>query len=314
MLRIEPVRPEDRARALALVSGDVGGASGHRRAANLERLLAGQQADRFRLWWARSLRGPRAAAMTVRYPGRTAMVFFGPAGGGQPLARLLAGLTDATLADGVAFVQAMLPAGDRTDARAVLLAGYVFLAELIYLRREPRPAPAAAAGEFQWQRFKEGDEPRLGRIIEETYEGSRDCPGLRGLRRMEDVIAGHKSSGVFRPESWWMPTWQDEAVGCVLVNDAAEEPGAAEVVYLGVRPACRRRGFGTAMLRKAIADAWRRGRGHVNIAVDAANTPALRLYQREGFEETDRRDVYIKPFARAGGQESPLEGRADSQR
>jgi len=135
----------------------------------------------------------------------------------------------------------------------------------------------------------------LERIIEATYVDSQDCPRLRGLRRMEDVVASHKASGIFRPQSWWIAAREGQPVGCVLVNDSAEDKGAAELVYLGVGSAHRRRGYGRAMLRHAMEQARRRGRKRMNVAVDSANAPAVRLYRHEGFRRTDQRDVYIKP-------------------
>lgn len=301
MLRIEPVGPGDRGRALALLAGSPGRPSADSGAAHLEALLSGPQASRYKLWWARTLRGGRVAAMTVRNPGRTAMLVYGPAGrsAGAVLAGLLSELTAAALAEDVSFVQAMLAAGADADVQAFVQAGYVFLAELTYLRRELRRPPEERAASLAWPCFARGDEGRLARIIQETYLGSQDCPALRRLRRIEDVVTGHKSTGLFRPKSWWTPAQGGECVGCVLVNDAAEDAGAAEVVYLGVRPAYRRRGFGRAMLAHALADAWRRGLRRMNIAVDAANTPAVRLYRGEGFRQVDRREVYIKPSSRA---------------
>lgn len=310
MLRIEPVRPADRPRALALLAGGRVPMAAHPRLARLSGALSGPDAARYRLWWARSLRGPRAAAMTVRNPGRTAIIVSGPAG--RPtdlLIRLLAAVTDATLADEVAFVQAMFTPADDADVQAYIRAGYRYLAELIYLRRRLEPPPQAPAAPLEWPSLAAGDEQRLGRILGETYVDSLDCPGLRGLRPIEDVIAGHKACGVFRPASWWMPTHEGQPVGCVLVNDDARDTGAAEIVYLGVRPAYRGRGFGRAMLRHALTDARRRGLKLMNVAADAANAPAAGMYRGEGFREVDRREVYI----RAGGRPAGRQGRGSAR-
>ena len=298
MLRIEPVGRGDRLRALRLLAGGEGG----RRLAGLEAMLSGSRARRCKLWWARTLRGPRSAAMTALNPGRCAMVFYSAPRRGrsgiQILARLIAELTDATLAEGAAFAQAMVPPGEARPTQAFEQAGYRHLAELIYLRRELRQSPAADS-KLTWEPFGSGDERRLGQVIADTYTGSRDCRGLLGLRDMADVVASHKASGVFRPESWWMPTCRGEPVGCVLVNDSPGRPEACDLVYLGTRPKWRRKGFGRMMLRHALAHAAGRGLRQMHLAVDSANAAALRLYRQEGFLEQARRDVYIKP---AGGR------------
>ena len=118
MLRIEPVGRSDLHRALGLLAGGEGGG----RLARLEAMLSGSEARRCKLWWARTLRGPRAAAMTALNPGRCAMIFHSapPRGksGVHILSHLIAELTGAALADGAAFAQAMIPPGDARPAEA----------------------------------------------------------------------------------------------------------------------------------------------------------------------------------------------------
>lgn len=298
MVRIEPVPPASRDKALALLREGATRGGGRQPTGYLRSLLAGSPASRCKLWWARTLRGPRAAAMTIRNPGRTASVLYGAGRScpGRVLSGLIARASDAVLTEDLAFTQVMLHPARLSDADALLAAGYVRLAELVYLRRDlTQPPQPPEAGELDFRALAPGEQRRLEEIIEDTYVDSTDCPLLRGLRRMEDVVAGHKSSGRFRPQSWWIPARAGEAVGCVLVNDSADDADAGEIVYLGVRPRFRRRGFARAMLRHALADAFGRGRSRVNLAVDVANAPAVQLYRGEGFRATDRRCVYIKP-------------------
>jgi ribosomal protein S18 acetylase RimI-like enzyme len=299
MLRIEPVSPRQQGRALEVLAG-------RRHAGQVSAfadMLAAHGRSQCRLWWARSLRRPRAAALTVRNPGGTAMIFHTPAAGcdGALLARLLGALTDAVLAEGATFVQALLSPPDTADADAFARAGYEFLAHLIYLRRSLIQPPGPPGAELTWERFRRGEEDRLGRIIGETYVNSRDCPELLGLRPMADVIAAHKSSGVFRPEWWWLPTREGECVGCILMNEVAGRPGTADIVYLGLRPVWRGRGFARAMIRHALGAAAADGVTDAHLAVDSSNAPAFQLYLEEGFEEADRKDVYIKRRAAEEG-------------
>lgn len=299
MLRIEPVRPRDHERAVALL---VGGRDAVRRSEAFLTLLSGPDASGCTLWWACTLGRARAAAMTVRNPGKSAIVFHSPprrAGTVKILARLLRELTEATLDGGAAFVQGLLRPDAQADAQAYLEAGYEYIAKLIYLRRGVAGAAEEGSGELTWTALGQSSDRELARVIADTYVDSQDCPGLLGLRRMEDVIAGHKSNGIFRPDSWFLPSVKGQTVGCVLVNDSAGRSDESEIVYLGVRPAWRRRGFGRAMVRHALAQAARRRRRQMCLAVDAANLPAVGLYRGEGFREVDRKDVYVR---RPGGK------------
>jgi len=292
MAKIGPVPDADRGRALDLLAGAAD--RGARRAA-LANLLNARGPDRCRLWWARTLRGPVAAAMTAVSPGRTAMIYHTPADecDRAVLGELLDRLSRTTLAAKVTFVQGLLPPTAADDAAALLDARYVLLAHLIYLRRALADLPAPSPGPLVWETFRAGSERRLGEVIAETYVGSRDCPELLGLRPMADVVAAHKSTGVFRPRWWWLPTLGGECVGCLLLNELSARP-AGDVVYLGVRPPWRRRGLGRAMIRHAMHALADEGLTELHLAVDASNVAAVRLYEAEGFGEVDRKDVYIR--------------------
>ncbi|OPX22329.1 MAG: hypothetical protein B1H04_05135 [Planctomycetales bacterium 4484_123] len=110
MLRIEPVPQRRQEAALALLAGPACpcGLAGALRA-----LLSGPSGEECLFWWARDRGAPRAAAITVTSPGRTAVVYYSPpvtVADMAVLVRLLAELTLATLDRGVAFVQCLLPA------------------------------------------------------------------------------------------------------------------------------------------------------------------------------------------------------------
>jgi len=297
MLRIEPVPPSGRQRALELLTESDGRPGTRWRGLGFRAFLTGPDAARCRLWWARTLRGGRAAAITIRNPGRTAMIFCGPIGLRRRdiLTRLITELTAATLDDGIAFVQVMFRQEEDAHAEPFRQAGYFRLAELVYLRRDLRKLPDPPRADLTFEPYRPEQRRRLQELIEETYVGSLDCPALRGLRRMEDVVVGHQASGKFRPESWWTVLDQGQPAGCVLVNDCSGRGGAADVVYLGVRPKYRRRGLARAMLRHAMTDAAGRGLHTMTLAVDGANEPARKLYEQEDFREDDRRVVYIRP-------------------
>ena len=139
-----------------------------------------------------------------------------------------------------------------------------------------------------------GDEPqRLGELLEQTYIGTLDCPGLDGIRPMSDVLEGYRRQGRHAPEDWYFVQQNGRDVGVLLLT---EHPGFGnwELVYMGVIPAARGRKHGDAIIRFALDVAARRGAERLVLAVDEANAPALRAYERAGFVAWDRRLVYAR--------------------
>jgi GNAT superfamily N-acetyltransferase len=302
MVRIESVTTPDRHRALALL--------GARRRGGLdldmlESLCAGPEHDRCHLWWSRGALGGRAAAMTILNPGGTALLFHSSIDHCREkpdvLASLIRQVTAVALEGFCALVQAMLCADQQADEDVLLQAGYFKLAELIYMARTLREIPPAArrkpGEELAMVPVTEAGEEVLAHVIPASYADSLDCPLLVGLRTMPQVLAGHRACGVYRPESWWVARCGGQDAGCLLLNDSADGR-SAEVVYLGLAPLFRGKGFGRAMLRHAYADAAGRGVRDIRLAVDAANPPAMALYTQEGFQPTDRRVVFIHPRPR----------------
>lgn len=92
------------------------------------------------------------------------------------------------------------------------------------------------------------------------------------------------------PGVWFSIAWLDaQPAGFALARTVADE---AELLLLAIRPAARRRGIGTALLRSAMIDARDRGATTMHLEV-RANNEAVRLYRAEGFEKIgQRRDYY----------------------
>ncbi len=87
----------------------------------------------------------------------------------------------------------------------------------------------------------------------------------------------------------------DVPAGFSLARIVADE---AELLLLGVHPACRRHGVATALLAAAEADAAARGAVRFHLEVRADN-PAGALYDAAGFAICGRRPGY---YVGAGGQ------------
>ena len=225
--------------------------------------------------------------------------------------------------------------GPRAQEAALRLGGMERLAELVFmecslegnrsqtLRSRPRSASAWEDRSMDWIPWAPERRPLFEAAIEATYEGTLDCPGLRGVRTMAEVVEGHVGAGVFEPGMWrvvWDRGADDEAgspriairglrggeggvgrpAGVLCVNRVPEGGGrgAFEVVYLGVSPGYRGLGLGGALLERAIEAAARAGGERVVLSVDAANEPALMLYRRFGFGETGRKVAWIRDLQR----------------
>lgn len=78
-------------------------------------------------------------------------------------------------------------------------------------------------------------------------------PELEGTRSLDDVLAGHRAAGRYKPEHWRLGRipGSPKAAAVLLL---AEAPGrdAWEVVYLGLTPEARGRGLGHSVLQHAL--------------------------------------------------------------
>jgi len=255
-----------------------------------------------RLWWVRADRTTLAVALVVEGAGRTSMLFFSPPDAPgvdrQWLVRLIGEISRDAIEGGMSLVQALIEPAENRQEAVLTDSGLTLLADLIYMNRDLLSSPPAlqsAREDLVWRNYKQFTEVELGDVISQTYEDSLDCPALRGVREMPDVIAGHKCSGVFCPEAWWIVAHGDQAApsGCILVNDSVKAP-AADIVYMGVVPEFRRQGLASAMLERAVLQASERNCEVISVAVDARNDYAMRVYEQSGFVEIHRRLAYVE--------------------
>jgi [ribosomal protein S18]-alanine N-acetyltransferase len=159
---------------------------------------------------------------------------------------------------------------------------------------------------------------------DEDNTGAAPGAGVNGdreraveLRRMTpadlaDVIALEHE--LFSDDPWTADMFADEVAQppesrLYLVAEAGTEhvlagyagmmfvPGGrqADVLTIGVRPACWGQGIGSALLGTILDEAGRRGCAEVFLEVRADNPRAHGLYRRRGFEEIGIRRGYYQP-------------------
>jgi len=203
---------------------------------------------------------------------------------------------------GARIGQCILDPEARKEQERFTRNGFPHLADLVFLQRTfVAPLPARGGPPTTSVPFSDQSEGDFVVVLERTYSGSLDCPGLSGRRSAKEALQGHRLAGEFSPAHWRLHRGEGTDVGLVLLNPH-RELNCFELVYFGVVPEMRGKGYGRTLLRDALVRARDAGGAGVFLAVDASNTYARRLYDEFGFEETGRRAVHIRwiPDGRSG--------------
>jgi RimJ/RimL family protein N-acetyltransferase len=190
------------------------------------------------------------------------------------------------------YVQALLE--PQASGRRALLerAGFRRLAPLLYLERavvHPWTDPPSAS--FEWIPYGPEAHAEFSAVLQATYEQSADCPELTGIRPVADVIAAHQASGRFDPQLWEIARVEGQFAGCLLLSHVLDA-SMLEIVYVGVVPAFRRRGVGSALVRRAVEQCRRQRVHRLTVVVDGRNDAARRLYERFALRLIAQRDAY----------------------
>jgi len=134
---------------------------------------------------------------------------------------------------------------------------------------------------------------RFASLVASTYAGTLDCPVLASRRTGEESLESHRATGTFHPHAWRIYRCDNAERGVLLLSEHADR-NVWEVAYLGVVPEARGQGIGKAILSDGMALVAESGAKAIEIAADAGNTPALRLYHALGFIEQRRYAVHLR--------------------
>ncbi len=142
----------------------------------------------------------------------------------------------------IQLAQALLEPGDDLIRRIFESRGFMRMAELIYLHAAVRRAraPPLPPG-YAVRHYSTQTHAMFAAAILESYQDSLDCPGLNGVRGIEDIISGHKASGEFDPAHWFVLCHRGSNSGIeqphgVLILSRLPRGDTAELVYLGLVP------------------------------------------------------------------------------
>lgn len=252
------------------------------------------------LWMAEADDGVVASALIMPNPGRTALLFVSPAHAESDRVAIRAAVRHACEAVDrreVRLVQALLNPSQVLERKALLEVGFTRLATLQYMQTDNFRRCAskfASHDDIQILTWSLRTRDRFVAATLGSYEETLDCPGLVGLRRIDDILDGHMATGHFVPDLWFTLAQGEEPVGVMLLNPIPDQQ-AIELVYLGLCPRWRGCGIGNRLLRHGFAMAAQHGANKMLLAVDQDNTPALHLYRSSGFAATARK--YAMLFA-----------------
>ena len=137
-----------------------------------------------------------------------------------------------------------------------------------------------------------------------TLRAFSDADAAAFLAVNAAAFEGHPEQGHFsasdlanrQSEPWWDPA------GLILAADDSgvigfhwtkrHDDATGEVYVLGVHPRAAGRGLGGVLLAAGLAHLAERGASRVILYVDAANAPAVRLYEKGGFGIDHRDTLY----------------------
>jgi len=300
MFRIEPAQSEhERQVAIRLLCSQEPPESGQELSRRL--LDHGPRPGIFLAWLRQQ---PVGSVLAENLPGRAGTILpprvdssCGPVDS-SAAERLLGTALEYLRRSGAEIAQALVPAEAEQDIFLLATAAFERYCELLFLTSRLVDFPTAPpAPRLQFESYSRANHARLVRVIEETYQGTWDCPKLNGQRDVEDVLAGYQAIGLFDPARWLLVRSGGRDVGCLLLT--AYSHAVWELTYQGIIPRARGRGLGIDVVRHGQWLAAREGAEQLLVAVDAENDPALRVYAAAGFRVWEQRTVFARPVQRA---------------
>jgi ribosomal protein S18 acetylase RimI-like enzyme len=136
-------------------------------------------------------------------------------------------------------------------------------------------------------------------LIHRAYTGHMDANindqyrTLHGAQRFLHNIIRFPGCGIFAPDLTW--ALQDRRTNALhgLILASRVRPDTAHITQLCINPSLQHIGLGSYLLHHCITEATHRGVTTLNLTVTEANTGALHLYERLGFETTHHFEAWV---------------------
>jgi mycothiol synthase len=203
---------------------------------------------------------------------------------------------------GTKLAQALLAPDEVNFAQPLTRNAFQPITTLWYMRRklDQWTGLPESKAELTYQTYSTCDPVIFHQTLLRTYEDTKDCPEVNGVRTLDDVITGHKAQGRHSPDHWWLAWAEGRPVAVLLIAEVVEWQGW-DLAYIGVVPEARRRGFGKELTIKALWEACQAQQTQLTLSVDSRNQPAVSLYRKLGFEPYDQRQVYLAIWEKLTG-------------
>ncbi|MCK4627596.1 MAG: GNAT family N-acetyltransferase [Sedimentisphaerales bacterium] len=192
------------------------------------------------------------------------------------------------------LLEVLLDTEDTVRKEIFLRCDFRKLTDLIYLSRAstlPVQQPNINKN-VSWLNYNQKNHNLFKNVIRQTYHDSLDCPELENMRDVEDVVQSHKAAGAFDPRWWKLLSYNDEPCGVLLLS-LLPDSNSMELVYMGLTPSVRGRGWGQLLLQEAVECSRQSGVSYLMLAVDCRNYVARKLYKQFDFTEFLRRTVLL---------------------
>lgn len=298
MTSVGPARSDELLPALRWVLADRPAAERDRGAEEGRRHLLGPAAATAIVLVARDTRGRvEGAAVAQVLPGATGVIWPPRAANPAAAAALARTAADWFRSRGAKVAQAFLDPADLAAAESLSAAGFRRVTHVLFLDR-PVGSPPPPRTDLNFAPVSSPFVEPLRSVLLATHDASCDCPELTAARTSEELLAGFADPD--RPAAWYLASDPGGPRGVVALADSSE-PATVELSYLGLVPASRGQGYGSALLGFAIRAAAGRGAGRLVVSVDERNEPAVRLYRRAGFVVTGSRAVWLAFLASGPG-------------
>jgi len=239
------------------------------------------------------------ATLVNVFPGATAGMWQPQIQSNDPTtvcAKLLRHVDDYLSKHDIRLVQCLLETNTGLPARLLQNGGYSHLADLLYLASSKADfRQSSPESGLSFKPYNARDRQKLQDLLLRTYEETKDCPALDGIRQADDILDGYEATGLSGTDFWFLITGKMGDMGCLLMADHPEDD-QCELVYVGLIPSARGCGWGLKATSYAQWLTQQAGRQRLILAVDAENDPAIRMYAESGFSSLDRRSVFLKIF------------------